>query len=344
MAQILDSPVRTFSIGFEEEEFSELAYAEKVAQRWETEHHVEIVRPNALEILPKLVKHYGEPFGDSSAIPTFYVCRMARNSVPMVLSGDGGDEAFAGYDTYRRWLKWLEYEDVSTPAWRQKLRSLAERLMPGHYPPRQMTINSWLRFVTAMPHHKRQILWRPEYQTLPALPVEILEQEFTRTAGYSACNIAQYLDIKSYLPYDILTKVDVASMMHGLEVRTPITDIRVIEFAATIPQTMNIHKNGNKTWEGKFLLKKLMQRYYPTEFLRRPKMGFAVPIRKWLASDRAWQQKIQERLLGPSSMLFEFFEPTAINQLFAEDAMSQLWRLLFLEEWLEQNKEVNVRW
>lgn len=344
MAQILNRPIRTFSIGFEEEEFSELTYAAQAAQRWQTEHHVEIVRPDALKILPELVKHYGEPFGDSSAIPTYYVCQMARGRVTMVLSGDGGDEAFAGYDAYRLWLRWLAYEGIPTPAWRQKLRPLAERFLPSRYPPRRATLYTWLRFMTSIPHYERQTLWRSEYQpVLPTTSIETFEQEFSRAQGYTPGNMAQYVDIKSYLPYDILTKVDVASMLHSLEVRTPITDIRVVEFAATIPEYLNIHKNGSGEREGKLLLKKVLRRYYPAEFLHRPKMGFAVPIQRWFVQDGVWRQQIHERLLGSQSTLLEFFEPAAIKRLLAYDAIGPLWTLLFLEEWLRYYNHVYTR-
>jgi asparagine synthase (glutamine-hydrolysing) len=338
MAQILNQPVRTFSIGFEEEDFSELEYAQQAAQRWETEHHIEIVRPDALKILPDLVKHYGEPFGDRSAIPTFYVCQMARRFVPMVLSGDGGDETFAGYDSYRKWLGWLAYEDVSSPAWRQALRPLAQRLMPGRYPPRKPTLDNWLRLVSYVRSPLRQALWRPEYRDVSGAQIGYFAKVYPKTKGYSPSHMAQYLDINTYLPFAILTKVDIASMMHGLEVRTPLTDIRVLEFAATIPTSLNICKNGKGEWEGKLLLKKVLQRYYPAEFLQRPKMGFDVPMRRWFAPDGAQHEMIYDKLLGPTSTLLELFEPTAIGRLLEHNATGPLWLLLFLEEWLRQNR------
>lgn len=338
MAQILDRPVRTFSIGFEEQEYSEVAYANEAAKRWNTEHHIEIVRPDALEILPKLVQHYGEPFGDSSAIPTYYVCKIARSQVPMVLSGDGGDELFAGYNSYRSWMRWLSYDGINSPRWRQALRPLAERLLPGRHP-RRPGLKQWQSRMTALAAAERQTLWRPEYLDELEAPLELIEQEFFRTRGFSYCNIAQYIDIKSYLPYDILTKVDIASMMHGLEVRTPITDVRVLEFAATIPESLNIRKNGDGEWEGKLLLKKLMRRYYPPEFLHRPKMGFGVPIEKWFALDGAKRFVLNERLLNPDSPLYEYFEPAAVKNLLNHGYAGQHWILLFLDEWLRQFKQ-----
>ncbi len=337
MAQILDQPVRTFCIGFEEEEYNEVAYANQAAKRWKTEHHVEIVRPDALEILPELVRHYGEPFGDSSAIPTYYVCQMARSQVPMVLSGDGGDELFAGYNSYRSWMRWLSYDGVTSPRWRQALRPLAERFLPGRNR-RRPALKQWQSRMTAFPKTERQTLWRPEYRSEVEAPLELFEQEFSRTSGFSYCNVAQYIDIKSYLPYDILTKVDIASMMHGLEVRTPITDVRVLEFAATIPESLNIRKNANSQWEGKLLLKKLMARYYPPEFLNRPKKGFGVPVEKWFAPDGAKRLMLNGRLLNPDSLLYQYFEPAAVKQLLNHGCAGQLWILLFLDEWLRQHK------
>lgn len=336
MAHMLDQPVCTFSIGFEEEDFDELPYAGQAAERWGTAHHVEIVRPNALEILPELVHHYGEPFGDRSALPTYYVCQMARRHVPMVLSGDGGDEAFAGYDSYRAWLRWLAYDGI--PPWKLSLYPLARTLMPWRYPPRRPTLGGWLNFVDHIPFSERRSLWRPEYHLPHAAPPGMFEREFARTAGYPPCSMVQYLDLKTYLPYAILTKVDVASMMHGLEVRTPIVDVRVVEFAATIPEAFSIARNGAGQWEGKLLLRQAMQRYYPAESLCRPKMGFSIPIQRWFGPDGAWREKIKERLTGPSSTLLEFFEPTAIGQSLAKNHSSSLWLLLFLEEWLRQNR------
>jgi asparagine synthase (glutamine-hydrolysing) len=341
MAQILQTPVKTFSIGFEENAYNELKYAEIVAKRWGTEHHVEIVKPDALAILPRLVKHYGEPFGDSSAIPSFYVCQMARRSVPMVLSGDGGDELFAGYDSYRTWMKWLSND--GRPVWKQRLYPLAHAFFPKHFSQRQPTLANWLRFINYIPVELRRTLWRSEYRSVCNSPLKLFECEFKQTQGYSPCHKAQYMDIKTYLPYDIMTKVDIASMAHGLEVRTPIVDIRVVEFAATIPDHLNMRRSENGEWCGKALFKQAMQRFYPAEFLNRPKMGFAIPIQKWFAPDGALRGTLQERLLGTDSRLTPFFQPRAIRSMLARNVTGPLWLLLSLDEWLRQN-EAGVSW
>ena len=164
MSQILKQPVRTFSIGFKETEFNELHWAKEVAQRWGTEHHIEIVKPDAFAILPKLVQHYGEPFGDSSAIPTYYLCEMARRFVPMVLSGDGGDEILAGYDSYRGWLRWLSPDPKST--WKRMLYKVASMVWPHRYSARQPSLSNWLKFISYFSPAQRLSLWRAEYRYL----------------------------------------------------------------------------------------------------------------------------------------------------------------------------------
>lgn len=338
MSRIMNEPVKTFSIGFEEEAFSEVQYADVVAKHWNTEHHVEIVKPNALEVLPKLVQHYGEPFGDSSALPTYYVCQMARKYVPMVLSGDGGDETFAGYDSYRTWKQNLSAE--RGPLWKSMASSIAQAIgFKGHPSP---GLDKWLECIHYIPSVLRAQLWREEYRSVTALPLAVFEKEFERTKRYGQINAVQYMDLKTYLPFDILTKVDVASMMHGLEVRTPFVDIRVAEFAATIPESLNMRKNGNGQWEGKLLLKKAMEKYYTPEFVHRPKMGFGVPIQKWFAPNGSLRTAIEERLLDKNSRLYEFFEPVIIKGFLDQNIAYYLWLLLFLEEWLRQDHRLDA--
>ena len=335
MAQILNRPIKTFTIGFEEKDFNELPYAQITAERWETDHHVEIVKPDALEILPKLVKHYGEPFGDSSALPMYYVCKMGRQHVPMVLSGDGGDESFAGYDSYRAWMHW--HTSNRMPRWKKIIYPIARFIWPDRYPSQGAVLQNWLQFISPMPVSMRHPLWREEYRSVLSFPLEVFEKEFERTRGYGLINKVQYMDLNTYLPFDILAKVDVASMMHGLEVRTPLVDVRVVEFAATIPEYFNMARNGNGEWEGKLLLKKALERYYPADFVCRPKKGFGVPLQKWFSCDGPLRETVQDRLLGRKSTLHNFFEPAMIKQLVKSVTIYPLWILLFLEEWLRQN-------
>jgi|GEM_PF-39204 len=316
MAKLLDRPVKTFSIGFTESEFDELPYARHVADRVGADHNIEIVKADALDMLPQLVAHYGDLFGDSSAIPTYYVSRLARAHVPMVLSGDGADEAFAGYWSYGNWLRSLEEHGEHAA-----------------------TLPHWLSFITYINSPTRMQLWRPEYRHLCPAPLEAFEREFARTSAYSPCHKVQYMDLKTYLPYDILTKVDVASMMNSLEVRTPFVDIRVVERAARIPEYLSVAKNGKGEWDRKLLLKRVAARYFSEEFVSRPKMGFAVPLAKWFAPGGLLRPVLEERLLGSSSKLSQFFEPLTMRSLINTVASGPLWLLLYCEEWLRQHQD-----
>ncbi len=338
MARVLQQPVRTFTIGFTAEEHSELRFAEVVAERWHTEHHVEVLSPDACAILPTLVRHYGEPFGDASAIPTYYVSRLARTAVPMVLSGDGGDELFAGYASYREWYSWLTSADA--PAWKRWLYPLAQRLRPGRYLPRDPSnLAAWLSFVSWTPRPTRRQLWRPEHRHLADQESPFFAEEFARCAGLHPVQRAQYLDLMTYLPFAILAKVDGASMVSSLEVRTPLVDLRVAELAATIPVELNFRRGADGRYEGKLLLKKLLRRYYPEDFLRRPKTGFGVPLATWLGDATTLRTTVHDRLLSPTSPLAELFEPAAIRALVRNAAHAPVWLLLVLDEWLRQRRE-----
>jgi len=321
MTQALGRPVSTFSIGFEEEEFNEDKFARQASSRWGAHHHMEIVEPDALAILPELVRHYGEPFGDSSAIPTYYVSQVARKHVPMVLSGDGADELFAGYWSYGHWLSAL-WQSAATPGSAQRSASLSD----------------WLVYTNYINPAQRNLLWKSDFASVCPSPLERMKWEFGRTRELSACNKAQYMDVKSYLPYDILTKVDIASMMHGLEVRTPFVDVRVAECAARIPEVLNIGSPDGKEWNSKLLLKKVAEKYFPKTFLHRPKMGFAMPLAKWFHPTGHLHDEVRERLLGKNSSLSEFFHAKPMSSLLSENAHGPVWVLLFLEEWLRANK------
>lgn len=340
MAQILDQPVKTFSIGFEEDAYSELKYADIAAKRWGAEHHVEIVKPDALSMLPDLVRHYGEPFGDSSAIPTYYVCKLARQHVPMVLSGDGGDEVFAGYKSYIAWLKYLA--DAQRPLWKRIPDLAARYFFPRRFPPvtgHDAGLENWLAFISYLPPLQRKRLWRKEWHSSIVPNPDLFEAEFSRTTSYSLAHKVQYMDMKTYLPFDILTKVDVASMMNSLEVRTPFVDKKVFEYAVRIPEKYCIAQDRQGGWQGKLILKKLMQVYYEPEFLNREKMGFAAPIKKWFAKDGSLYNYLNERFNDRDTMITEYFEVSTIRRLIKNNDSGPLWLLLFLEEWLQAQKK-----
>lgn len=347
MAEQLNQPVKAFTISFEEDAFNELPYAQEAAKALGVDHYHEVVRPEALKILPDLVKHYGEPYADSSAIPTYYVCQLARKHVTMVLSGDGGDEAFFGYPRYQEWIKYLNTR-LDVPAWKALLLPIAHAINPQRYSPLTPTkdVYSFLRFTEYLKHPVRKQLWRAEYHNKINERWPEIETEYALTKGAELLNRGKYIDQKSYMVYDILSKVDGASMMNSLEVRTPIIDKEVFEFAATIPpQVMFNQTNGNAPVE-KYLLKSLLERRFPKDFVYRRKAGFSMPLARWFnKEDGSLFKEVSERLCDPQSPLYKFFTRDGIETiLFKRDYprhigdSEPIWQLLFLDEWLRQNQ------
>lgn len=337
MSQIMKSPVKTFSIGFEEEEFSEFEYARKVANYWGTDHHEAIIRPDALSILPDLVKHYGEPFGDSSAIPTYYVSQLARSHVTMALSGDGGDELFAGYESYtNRWSRHLSPVPEHLSFFKKGIFPLVNALFPKKYPFRNASLEDWLRYIQYFRNKERSFLWRPELTEYLDQKDRIHGRIWEDSKSLSHFQKVQNLDFKTYLPYDILTKVDIASMMHGLEVRTPLLDIKVVELASQIPESFNINKSSG-SWVGKQLLKRIVSKDLGEDFAFRKKMGFGVPISKWLGEGKMSNEEIKSRLLDRGNGLDEIFNRSVLEEIALGNNGGQQWLLVFLQEWLNQN-------
>ena len=352
MSQQLGS-VRTFSIGFEEDDHNELLYARKAAQILGTNHHEEIVRPDSFAILPDLVRHYGEPFGDSSAIASYYVARLARRQVPMVLTGDGGDEFFLGYSKYFRWRNLVNHS-TTRPWWKQKLRPAFQFIAPQKFPRdperHSLGLQDWMREITSIDPQTRFGLWRPEFLHAVDQPIEEFEQIGRDALSASAEQFGQYIDIKTYLPHDILTKVDIASMMHGLETRTPLTDVGMAEFAATIPWQMNLRKNSDDhEWTGKHLLKQFLGKFFDQHFLRRKKVGFTLPLKHWFSEGRALRQELENRFLPATARIYRYLRPDGVKQLLTghdaqtRDNSAALWQLLFLENWLEHVHEPAVK-
>lgn len=338
MSQLMAKPVKTFSIGFEEEGYSELEYARKVARHWGTDHHEAIIRPDALSILPELVKHYGEPFGDSSAIPTYYVSQLARQHVTMALSGDAGDELFAGYDSYStRWSRHLSPVPEHLPLYKKGLYSLLSSAFPKKYPLRTASLTDWQRYIQYYGARERSLLWKAEIADQLKQTDAVHQGIWYESQSYGHFQKAQYLDFSTYLPYDILTKVDIASMMHSLEVRTPLLDIRVVELASQIPEKFNINKSSGD-WVGKQLLKKIVSKDLGDEFAFRKKMGFSIPIQNWFGETGKSQNEVKERLLSSGNGLDTFFDHSALEKIANSSNSGQQWLLVFLQEWLSMNK------
>ncbi len=347
MAETLGRPVRTFTIGFEEDSADETPYAAEVARRWGTDHHVEVVRPDALAVLPRLVAHHGEPFGDSSSIPTYYVSRLAAKHVPMVLSGDGGDEAFAGYRRYKHWYDHLHPDAPQRVWWRRAARSLASRLLPGRFPPdvrsRAPALADWMRLVQYITAPVRQRLWRPEFRQFVTDADPTLADAFARASRSDPVHLAQYIDYRSYLPNDVLPKVDVASMMHGLEVRTPLVDVNVVAFAARVPSSLNLARSADGGPRSKRLLASIVARQLSGSFVMRPKQGFILPVERWFLEGGPLRRTLIERISDPACLLAELCDTRVVRELIDEHGRvgrrdGALWLLLCLDLWLEQLK------
>ncbi|MEK6238220.1 MAG: asparagine synthase (glutamine-hydrolyzing) [Planctomycetales bacterium] len=347
MQQHSDHPVKTFSIGFDSPEYDESAFAQEVSQANGCEHHALRIQPNALEILPKLVQSYDEPFADSSAIPTYYLAQFAREHVTVALSGDGGDELFAGYPRYGA-VRLGQRLDALPSFLRGAIAGRGWLKLPSGS--RQKSrLRQWKRFVEAInkPPCARYAEWiaifnesrRAELYTgefierLPDVdPVSFLQVAWQESNKRDPVTTASLTDLATYLPCDLMTKVDVASMAHGLECRGPFLDHRVVEFAAALPIHMKLR------WgQGKRILRETFADLVPASVLRRPKQGFGVPLDAWFRGD--YRDQLRETLLDPSALSRDVFRLGAVEQLIDEhlamrfDHSARLWSLLVFEHW-----------
>jgi asparagine synthase (glutamine-hydrolysing) len=351
MSRLSDRPVKTFSIGFDEQEFNELPYARLVAERYTTEHHEVIVHPNALEVLPTLVRHYGEPYADSSAIPTYYVAKLTRQHVKVALNGDGGDECFAGYERYLGSRLADRYQRVPALVRRLALEPLGRLIPEGtHRRSRLRQLKSFLQ-VAGEPASRRYLRWVGYFssgQKQALYTQEFQEQlahydadrwllgmwEQTARASVDPLDTLLSLDVQSYLPYDLLVKMDIATMANSLEARSPFLDHKVMEFCASLPSAYKL-----RGLTLKYLLKKAGARLLPPETLRRRKMGFGVPVGYWMRGElRSW---VGEVLLSPRALKRGYFETEALHRfvharLDGREQASELWALLWLELWHQE--------
>ena len=344
MAQASPTPIRTFSIGFDEADFDELRFARQVAARYGTDHYELVVKPNALEVLPKLAWHFDEPFADSSAIPTYYVSKITREHVTVALSGDGGDENFAGYRRYARALELHERFDQGPARLMRPLLRVASSLLPVGAPGQALTgmlgagpIERYFRLIT---YQRRETLRRLLSDELADLARSATDPgSFSRLASEGDTpdyvSTLQHIDIATYLPGDILAKVDGMSMAVSLESRVPLLDHRLMEFLATVPSTLKL-RNGS----GKYLLQRAMAQDLPGEILTRKKMGFGVPLGAWFR--RELRDMTRDVLLGPRARQRGIFRASEVDSLLAthdagrRDCSARLWSLVCFELWMRQ--------
>jgi asparagine synthase (glutamine-hydrolysing) len=350
MRELTDAPVRTFSIGFSVPEYDETRYARLVARRFQTLHEEFRVEPHAMEILPRLVWHYDEPFADASAVPTWYVAQLTRQHVTVALTGDGGDELFAGYPRYL--AVWLAAWFDRLPAWMRRLAAARIWQRVPASPRQKSLVRRWKRFVEVLGQspQQRYLDWIAIFKeaqraalysddflaSLPESdPREFLTDAFAASRRRDPVTAASLADLTTYLPCDLMTKVDIASMAHGLECRQPFLDYRVVELAAAMPVGLKFH--GGR---GKRILREAFADLLPGPIRRRRKMGFGVPLDHWFRNelrDYAREVLFDSRALGRG-----YFRAEAVRRLWDDhqqgrfDHSARLWALFVLELWHRQ--------
>ena len=347
MAEESSTPVKTFSIGFEEQDFSELHHARRLAEHVGADHHEFVVKPDAMEILPTLVEHYGEPFADSSAIPSYYVSRETRRHVTVALNGDGGDECFAGYERYAAMNLAQTYSALpgkglignvaaAMPSFNSRSNPLGKVqrfVAAASLPP----IERYLRWISAFDEPAKQNLYTNEFraETAQLRTASFIEPWFAKANGSGIVDAALLADTMTYLPNDLLVKMDIASMSVSLEARSPFLDHRLMEFAASIPEKMKLRRLTTK-----YLLKRVLKKIVPEQNLTRRKMGFGVPIGYWFRG--AMQPFLRETLLSEKSFRRGLFKPDRVRGIIDEhvehrmDHSHRLWSLLMLELWFQK--------
>jgi len=353
MAGLSVSPVNTCSIGFSDPSFNESEFARMVADRYHTHHHLDRVESDDFDLIDTLARLYDEPYADSSAIPTYRVCQLARQHVTVALSGDCGDEAFGGYRRYRLHLMEEKMRSMLPLGLRRPVFGALGRLYPkADWAPRifrakttfegmaRDAVEAYFHSVSILRAPMRQRLFSPRFKT--ALggydAIQVFASHAARAETDDPLALIQYLDLKTYLVGDINTKVDRASMAHSLEVREPLMDHKLIEWLATLPSSHKI-RDGH----GKYLLKKTMEPLLPDEVLYRPKMGFSVPLARWFRGPL--KARVQEAMLGSRLADTGWFNRSYLEELLRDhnngirDYSASIWTILMFEAFLRNVME-----
>src|SRR5215468_145295 len=339
MTQLSDRPVQTFTVGFEEAAYSELEDARVVARYLGTEHHEMIVKPAAFDILPRLVWHLDEPFGDSSAVPTYYVCQAARQHVTVALSGDGGDEVFAGYTRYQELQRYRRMARL--PTWmKHGIIKPLTAAMPFTWPGWNYLYALGGLAADALPSglgiypYIQEKLYSPDLQAHLHMrePHALAERLLRQAAHLDPISRYQYVDTLQYLPADILTKVDRMSMANSLEVRSPLLDVTLVEYMATLPATLKLQERVSK-----YILRKFCGRILPDSVLTKRKQGFALPKDRWFQKEL--RAAAEELLLDRRALARGYFQPRTLRCLLRHHATGKrdysawIWCLIVLEMW-----------
>jgi asparagine synthase (glutamine-hydrolysing) len=342
MARFSSRPVKTFSIGFRDADFNEAEYARMVAQKFGTEHQELILEPNIVETVETLTRSLEEPFGDSSVLPTYYISRLARQHVTVALSGDGGDELFAGYDRYRIHLQERSFDWIPTFAGRWYREQVHPRL-PYKLPARNLAYSislpwqeRYLEGVSIQAFVREMALLSEDFRTTALADTDslnVLRRYLDRAPASDPLSRILYLDTKTYLPGDILTKVDRMSMLNSLEARVPILDHKFVEWVAGLSPEWKMRGQTQK-----YIFRKLAERVgVPKEVLYRKKQGFALPLVHWMRNEL--KDLILTILLEPRTLQRGYFNPRGVRRLLDEhfqcrrDHSARIWRFLIFELW-----------
>lgn len=356
MSRSSSTPVRTFSIGFDDATYNELPYARAVASRYNTKHTEEILEPDIADLAERLIRHLDEPFGDFSIFPTYLVSEVARREVKVVLSGDGGDELFGGYDTYvaqdmDRYYRYLPstlrhsvlpalMAQVPPRPAKKGLINKTKRFVEGAALPSSWQHTRWMMFMTP---EEKAALYQPEvFASLDGRnSAAVLEDHFSRTAHSDGLAQQQYVDIKTYLVDDILTKVDRMSMAVSLEARVPLLDFRIVELAVNLPAQMKLYRGQTKR-----ILKKAMEDRLPQDVLQKPKQGFSIPLKNWLRGPL--KPLMMELLSNDRVHRRGYFNQECVSRWVEEHTNGtmnhshRLWALMVFELWNEQVMDIKT--
>ena len=356
MSQNMSEPVQTFSIGFEDDTYNEVPYANAVAKHFGTNHHVEVLKPDIAGLVEQLVLHHDEPFADTSIFPTYLVSKLARQQVKVVLSGDGGDELFAGYDTYLadkldryygrlpgtlrqqvlpRVANWLPPQSV-----KKGLINMVKRMIEGGALNPALQHTRWMMFLNSS---EKNMLYRSDLREIlnDNLTADYLGGYFEQANRFDRLAQQQYVDVKTYLADDILTKVDRMSMAVSIEARVPLLDYHIVEFAMNLPPHMKL--NGSRT---KAILRKAVRNLVPNLILEKPKQGFSIPMKHWLRT--SLKPMMLDLLSKDSIHTHGYFDHQIVSTWIKEhldghvNHSHRLWSLMVFETWRRNNEAVCI--
>ena len=348
MAGLSTEPVNTCSIAFDDPQYNEAEFAQMVAERYRTRHHVETVRSDDDDLVDTLAHHYDEPYADSSAIPTYRVCQLARKRVTVALSGDGGDETFGGYRRYRMHMMEERMRQAVPEAVRRPLFGLLGRIYPkADWAPRAVrakttfegmartSVEAYFHSMGFVRDDMRKALFSESFKReLGGYHARaVFDRHAARAGTDDPLALIQYIDMHTYLVGDINTKVDRASMAHSLEVREPLMDHELVQWVATLPSDLKLRGQN-----GKHIFKQALEPHLPNDVLYRPKMGFAVPLARWFRGPL--RQRVRDSLLSGPMVESGMFNPRAMRQVIEQhesgqrDYSTALWTMLMFDAFM----------